>query len=386
MVKSPTPAIKDQVRFFGYGSYRKLAGILRKFSPKKIFLVHGKGSFSASGAQQLLQPILERFDIIEYLISGSNPKVEDVERGISLFQASSAGLIIGVGGGSAMDTAKAIALLSNQKKYHSILVKGAQPNPRSIPTIMIPTTAGTGSESNRFIVYYVDGIKHSLSHPSSVPDAAIVDPSFTLALPPKITATTGIDALAQALESFWSVSSSEASRALCKKAIPIILKNLPKSVWEPDRNSRAEMLRASNLAGQAINSTRTTAPHAVSYPMTSHYGVPHGQAVGLTLPSFLLFNYYVDNNSLQDPRGVGFVKKIIFDIIKMVHATTPERACAALTEFISSLGLETGLSSLGIGKEGIKLILEEGFTPDRMNNNPRRVSREDLREILEKIA
>lgn len=386
MVKPQTNAIKDQVRFFGYGSYRKLAPILRKFSPKLIFLVHGKTSFALSGAEKLLMPILCHYRIIRFPIAGSNPKMDDIERGISSFRRSDAGLVMGVGGGSAMDTAKAIALLARQKNYHEILLGNAEPQQRVVPTIIVPTTAGTGSESNRFIVYYVDGIKHSLSHPSSVPDAAIVDPSFTLDLPPKITATTGMDALAQAIESFWSVSSNEASRALCKKAIPIILKNLPKAVWEPDKNSRAEMLRASNLAGQAINITRTTAPHAVSYPMTSHFNVPHGQAVGLTLPSFLLFNYNVTAKTLQDRRGVDFVKKGLSQIMKMLGAKTPEEASGGLARFIASIGLETALSGLGIGKEGIKLIWEEGFTPDRMNNNPRRVTREDLRKILENIA
>ncbi len=360
--------------------------MIKKFSPHKIFLVHGKTSFAMSGAEKLLMPILSHYEIAFSPIAGSNPKIDDIERGISYFQTSGAGIVLGVGGGSAMDTAKAIALLAGQKNFHEILLGNAEPQPRLIPTIMMPTTAGTGSESNRFIVYYLRGKKRSLSHPSSVPDVAILDPAFSLNLPPKITAATGMDALAQAIESYWSVSSTETSRDLCRKAIPAIIDHLPKAVLDPEKKSRAEMLSASNLAGQAINITRTTAPHAVSYPMTSHFNVPHGHAVGLTLPSFLLFNSQTTAETLQDPRGVGFVKKIISHIVKMLGAKTPEEAFSFLTKFIADLGLETKLSGLGIGSEGINLILKEGFTPDRMNNNPRKVSREDLLAMLERIS
>src|SRR5207248_4789041 len=126
--------------------------------------------------------------------------------------------------------------------------------------------------------------KYSVCHEFLLPDIAIVDPILTHKMSPRLTAITGMDALSQAIESYWSIHSTEESKGYAREAIRIIVDQLPKAVNEPTNDSRLAMARASHLAGKAINVTRTTAPHALSYALTSRFGVPHGQAVSLTLP------------------------------------------------------------------------------------------------------
>ena len=250
---------------------------------------------------------------------------------------------------------------------------------------MIPTTAGTGSESARFSVIYINKTKYSLAHNSMLLNFAILDPIFTKNLPPYITACTCMDALCQAIESFWSIYSTEESGAYSKQAIELINSNITKNVNNPDRVSREKMLIASNLAGKAINIAKTTAAHAVSYPLTSYFNVPHGHAVALTLPHFIEFNYDISLENLQDSRGVKFVKDRMSELFTILKVETADKAKDKIINIMKDINLETRLSKLGINRNNIDVIIENGFNPQRMKNNPKLVSEKDLRNLLEKI-
>ena len=371
--------------YSGYGSIEKVKDILGKEKPKKIFVVTGKASFELSGAKKALEPLLQPYTTISYSDFETNVKLNDLKQGVKLYQQENPDLIIGIGGGSVMDMAKAIALLANEQNP-DLIVKGEQePKPRTIKTIMIPTTAGTGSESNRFCVIYIGKTKNSLRHPSSLPDYTILDPTFTESLPPEITAHTGLDALAQALESYWAVSSTEESRTLSKKAIEIILPNLEKTVNNPDKPSRENMLRGANIAGQAIHIASTTASHAFSYPMTAHFNVPHGHAVGLTLSYVFEFNANVTEETCQDPRGQAFVRERMQELVTLLKTTSVEEAKNKLIDIMKSIHLKTTLSELNINDEGRQIILKEGFNPERIKNNPGKISEEAFKKILDQI-
>lgn len=376
----------SQKIYFGYGVYKELSKILKKYTPRSLFLVTGKKSFTLSGAKKLLWGIINKYNHIRFYNFENNPKLEDIKKGIDLFNESKCDFIIGVGGGSAMDVAKAISILAKQKTNiresikNSIFLEN-----RKIPSVMIPTTAGTGSESTHFSVVYIGKTKYSLAHDSIIPEYAILDPSFTEKLPAYVTACTGMDALCQAIESFWSVNSTDKSRMYSKKAIEIIMPNIIKAVNNPDRISREKMLKGSNLSGKAIDIAETTAAHAVSYSITSYFNVPHGHAVALTLPYFIEFNYDIDSKNLLDKRGIKFFKNKFNELLNTIKVRTPSEAREKFLYIMKKIKLETNLSKLGIDNDGIEIIIRNGFNSQRMKNNPKIVYIGDLRKLLKSL-
>ncbi|MBT4365172.1 MAG: iron-containing alcohol dehydrogenase, partial [Desulfobacteraceae bacterium] len=227
--------------------------------------------------------------------------------------------------------------------------------------------------------------KYSLEGEAVLSDYAILDHVFTNGLSPVITASTGMDALCQGIESFWSVNSTDESRKLSKEAITLAISSIEKAVNDPDDNSRGKMLEAANLAGRAINVAKTTAAHSVSYPFTSYFKIPHGHAVALTLPHFIQFNNNVDAGSVKDARGVLFVKERMKELVEIIGCTTASGAKHKIIKIMKEIGLETSLINLGISKKELDIIVENGFNPQRVKNNPRKITKSQLRKILERI-
>ncbi|MBO8132054.1 MAG: phosphonoacetaldehyde reductase [Candidatus Marinimicrobia bacterium] len=376
----------NQIIYAGYGKYKKLKDILNKHNPKKIFVVTGKKSFELCGAKNLFKVVFNKYDTIKFNDFDPNPKIEDIKKGIKEFKKSKSDLIIGIGGGSVLDMAKSISILYTQEDdIEKIINNNSLTTKKKIPTIAIPTTAGSGAESTCFSVIYINKQKFSLENDLLMPDYAILDPVFTESLPPYVAACSGMDALCHAIESYWSVNSTEESRKYSKKALKIILNNIVNAVNNPDKISRKNMLLGSNLAGKAINIAKTTAAHSLSYPLTSYYNIPHGHAVALTLPYLMRLNCDVDSHNLQDNRGVMFVRKIMFNLFKILNVDTYQKARDKFISTMKEIGLETRLLKLGINKEGISIIVKNGFNPKRMINNPRIISKDDLVQLLKNI-
>jgi len=375
-----------QTIYSGYGTCKELHNILKKCFPEKIFFVTGKDSYSSSGAKDLLEPVMKEFKYIRFFDFRLNPRVEDIKKGMEMFKKEKCDFVLAVGGGSVMDMGKAVSLLVTRKGKTEDYIRGELfGEERKIPSLMIPSTAGTGSESTHFSVVYIGKEKYSLSHPSLLPDYAILDPSFTENLSPYITACSGMDALCQAIESFWSVNSTEESRRYSKKAISLVFENIGTCVNKPDKKSRENMLIAANLAGKAINIAQTTAAHAVSYPITSYFNVPHGHAVALTLPYFIEFNYNISEKSLQDRRGVEFLNNIMKELLQTLEASSPEEGKEKVLNIMREINLETDLIKLGINRDNIDIIIKNGFNPQRVKNNPIILTEEALRFLLESI-
>lgn len=371
--------------YTGYNSYKKIYDILEEFSPKKIFLVTGEKSYFLSGAKNLLSEFVNRYNYFRFYDFEINPKLKDLINGINIFNREKCDIIIGIGGGSVMDIAKSISILATQKGDLEEFIKGEiSLKERQISSIMIPTTAGTGSESTHFSVIYINKIKYSLAHYSLLPDFVILDPLFTKNLPPYITACTSMDALCQAIESFWSTNSTEESRTYSKQAIELVMSYIVKNVNNPNTISREKMLIASNLAGKAINIAKTTAAHSVSYPITSYFNVPHGHAVALTLPYFIEFNNNVSLENLQDNRGIEFIKDRMSELFTILKVKTADKAKSKIINTMKEIGLETILAKLGINKNNIDIIMKNGFNLQRMKNNPRVVDEKDLRILINK--
>ncbi|MCL1831100.1 MAG: phosphonoacetaldehyde reductase [Oscillospiraceae bacterium] len=209
------------------------------------------------------QPI----EVVRFSSFTSNPCHEDAMKGVSVLRENQCDVIVAIGGGSTIDTAKAI-------KYYSDL---------DLPLVAVPTTAGTGSEATHFAVIYHNGIKLSLADDRLLPNYVILNARLLNTLPLYQRKCTMLDALCQAIESWWSKKSNEQSKAYSKAAISLILRYYKDYLCNKEEGN-INMLRAANLAGKAINITTTTAPHAMSYMLSTLYLIPHGHAVAICLP------------------------------------------------------------------------------------------------------
>jgi alcohol dehydrogenase len=364
-----------QKGYFGFGKIIILKKILSKEKAKNIFLVCGKQSFEKSGAKKSLEKFLDfKKDKLKIFNSFSpNPLFEEIELGLSEFKKKNFDIIVAIGGGSAIDTAKAIKLF-----YH-------RDTGKNIPLVAVPTTAGTGSESTYFIVYYKNHFKVSSGIKNiTLPDYFICDPSLIYNLPKKIKSSSALDALGQAIESYWSINSTHKSKRLAEKAIRLIIKSIRKAVINNSLKSNQELMKAANLSGKAINITKTTVCHAISYPITSYFGVPHGHAVMITLPDILEYNFKVTKDSCNDVRGVHYIKKTLTEIISFLGSSNVSEAKNKLKKLMKDLNLESDLKKLNLSRENLEKVLN-GINIERLRNNPRRLSYEDLNLILKKV-
>ena len=371
-----------QREFFGIGALKNLGKRLSEYDAKKIFLVYGKKSFRLSGAEEKISHIIEN---VSYSVFNPtpNPEIGEIKRGISIFKKFGPDIVIAVGGGSVIDSAKAINALSVQSDDPILYIIGEKKLVHGgKPLVAIPTTAGTGSEVTKFATIYINKKKHSLESEKIVPAVALVDPTLTYSLTPYLTASNGLDALCQGIESFWSVNSTEKSRTYAEKAMELAFNNIAKAVKTPNEEVRVAMAKASHFSGKAITISKTTACHAVSYPLTSYFAIPHGHAVALTMPAFLEFNSMVNEYDCNDKRGVVFVKERMAEIFSIIGAVDGNEGKKKFYGLLKDILEDTRLRDFGIGEKDIEFILNESVTPSRMNNNPRSVSKEYLRQIL----
>lgn len=239
-----------------------------------------------------------------------NFRYESILEGIQVAREAKCDFLLSIGGGSAIDLAKCINVYLYLDTKTDLLLQNI--NECAWKHLAIPTTAGTGSESTQFAVIYVNGEKVSVSHPCMIPDYVILSPSLLHSLPDYQKKCTLLDALCQSIESFWSIHSTDESKMLAKNSIQLILSNLW-AYFTGDENAAFQIMKAANLSGQAINMTRTTAAHAMSYKLTALYGIPHGRAVAVCLPA--LWEYLdVNSDCCIDARGTAYLSQVLKEL------------------------------------------------------------------------
>ena len=260
-------------------NYQELDEYFRKTGAKKLFLVCGS-SIQKLRLDTYFNTLEARtgIKVVRFSDFRPNPLYEDASKAVEAFRASGCDAIAAVGGGSAMDTAKCVKLWADLDPAENYLHQEITQN--GIPSLAIPTTAGTGSEATRYAVIYYRGVKQSISHESAIPSAVLLDPSVLDSLPEYHRKSSMLDALCHAVESFWSVRAAEESRELSRQAIQKIQEHMDSYLANTPAGN-AGMLEAANLAGKAIDLTQTTAGHAMCYKLTTLYGLAHGHAAAL---------------------------------------------------------------------------------------------------------
>jgi alcohol dehydrogenase class IV len=294
--------------------------------------------------------------------------------------------VIGFGGGSSMDVAKIAALLlGSGEDLESAWGVGNARGPR-LPLILIPTTAGTGSEVTPVAIITVgESEKRGVSSPVLLPDIALLDPELTLGLPAPITAATGVDAMVHAIEAYASASpnNNPVSRVLAREALRLLGANIERAVSDGgDREARGAMLLGSMLAGQAFANSPVAAVHALAYPIGGTFHVPHGLSNALVLPHVLRFN-------AAEPAAVRAYAEIARDAFPGLPTDTGAQDLTAgfieeLAALSARLGLPVRLRDVGIPAEAIPQMAGDAMIQQRLLvNNPRPVTRSDAQAIYE---
>ncbi|MDA7498524.1 phosphonoacetaldehyde reductase [Akkermansiaceae bacterium] len=354
----------------GASSLEGLKTILSKEHVKSVFLVTGKSSYELCGAKDLLALPLFGIEVTRFSDFEINPRLEDLSEGIRIFNSQKYDLIVAIGGGSVLDMAKAIkGLHSYSDNLAAAIITGKESN-KTTSLVAIPTTAGTGSEATHFAVIYISGEKYSFSSLDLLPEYVILSPRLTESVPQYDAACAGADALCQSIESLWARSSTKSSRSYAKKALALIWPNIKGAVVEQKSDAKARMLEGAYWAGRAINISKTTASHALSYKITSRFKIPHGHAVALTLIPVIRHNYEADSSNCEN-------------LFRALSVTDLPSAIFLLQELWAVLGLKMSLEELGVEKSEIENL--SNCNKERLNNNPAVLHREQIINILESI-
>jgi alcohol dehydrogenase len=367
----------NQIVEFGEDAIENLEIFLNEKKPESIFLVTGKKSYSKCGAEDKLLPILKSYNFKRFYDFEENPKIEDVEKGVEIFNEYRCDLIIAVGGGSVIDIAKLVNFFSKKSKPFTSLFKSVLNKEDKYPFVAIPTTAGAGSEATHFAVVYANKLKYSIADNNLLPQMVLIDHSFLKSQPKYQMTVSGLDAFCQGIESFWCVNSNEESLEFSRKAIAYSWSNLKKAIDGEDVLD--DLAKASYFAGKAINITKTTGPHSLSYGFTTNYGISHGHAVSLFLPFFINFHKNIDKESCNDSRGHLFVIKQMREIADILRVNFFDLE-HEIINFFKELQIEINFNNLDINKEGFKKAIQ-GLNQDRLKNNPRFLSKLDILEI-----
>ncbi|WP_292365400.1 MULTISPECIES: phosphonoacetaldehyde reductase [unclassified Methanoculleus] len=305
-----------------------------------------------------------------------NPDIDAIDNTAERLRHVDPDCLIGLGGGSSLDTAKALARILTQPEEATLsghLRAGLSlENERALPVITIPTTAGTGAEVTPFATVwdFRERKKHSLTGNDLFPIKAILDPTLTLCLPESLTISSGLDAISHAFESVWNKNANPVSIGLATQSLAISLKTLPElKNRSHDRANRSAMMSASLLAGMAISQTRTALAHSISYPLTLGFDLPHGIACSFALPEILKYNAEVDDGRLKQlAQSLG-------------HADTLVLA-DALNRLLLNLNVPRFFSTYGLKEEQILSLVHNMLTPGRADNNMRPANVSDVCTIV----
>ena len=365
----------------GKGAAQELAEQLRKLGVENPFIVTDKG-VNNSGTLAIITDQLSENSYAIYDNISPEPEVSVVQACVDAFQQGRHDGVVAVGGGSAMDTAKCVAVMAEHTGDLESLFGENTVSQRSIPLIAIPTTAGTGSEvTNIAILSDPEAqIKRGIVSDFLLPDVAIVSPEMTLSCPRGVTAASGVDALVHAVEAYLSNFSSPITDALAIKAMTLIIHALPKAYSEPQNlQAREDMATGSLLAGLAFGNAGVGAVHALAYPLGGRYHIPHGVSNALLLPYVMEYNKPVCLERFYDiAQAFG----------EPVHTLTKPQAADQVTSRLRKLchdvEIPKNLSELNIPKGDINQMAEEAFNVKRLlRNNPRALTLGDITAIYQ---
>ena len=368
---------------FSLSSEQDLANFLKNKNFKKIFILCGKKSYVDSGAKKNLDKYLKNKITKHYYKCSSYPEISELKKIILSLRKFSPNLIIAIGGGSVLDYAKMANVVEITENLNEQIINYSCPLKKKFTKLIaIPTTAGSGAEVTSNAVIYVNKIKYSVEGELIKPDFFFLVPDFIRGASNEIKSSAGFDAISQSIESLVAKKSNNESVDYAKRSLEISLKYFLRFLENPNHENTCAMSFAANLSGRAINISKTTAPHAVSYPFTSIYNISHGHAVSLTLNEFLRFNYLNFKHAKCD-----FDLKKRYEILfSLANVNSFNDLDKYLLNLKKRANLESDFNRLGINGENSFSRIMSGINILRLSNNPVDLDHNDIKNILNKIA
>ena len=378
--------ILNEVSYFGAGARKELPAVIARMGLKKALVCSDKGLIKV-GTTKMVTDVLDEagFPYEIYSEIKPNPTVTNVKQGVEAFKKSGADCIIAVGGGSSMDTAKGIGIVSNNPEFSDIIsLAGVAPTKhKRVPIIALPTTAGTGAEVtiNYVIIDEARQAKMVCVDPDDSRAVAMVAPELRYSLPKGLTAATGMDALTHAIEGYITKGAWVMSDMYELQAIKMIAENLPLAVEEPSNPvGREAMALAQYIAAQAFSNVGLGLVHGMAHPMGSLHDVPHGVANALLLPTIMEFNMP------ERIEKFGVIARTMgVDTTGMSAEQAAQAAVDAVRELAIRVGIPQHLSELNITEKDIPALAEQALADVCTPGNPREVTLEDIEALYKKV-
>ena len=377
--------ILNETSYFGAGSRKVIAEEVAKRGYKKALVVTDKDLVKFGVAAQVTDVLkaagipFEMFDEVK-----PNPTVKNVKNGIAAFKAAGADFIVAIGGGSSMDTSKAVGIIINNPEFADVtsLEGVANTKKKSVPVIALPTTAGTAAEVTiNYVITDEENVKKMVCvDPNDIPTLAIIDPELMLSMPRGLTAATGMDALTHAIEGLITLGAWEMSDMFEIKAIEMIAKWLPKAVENPsDIEARDGMATAQYIAGMAFSNVGLGLVHGMAHPLGAYYDIPHGVAHALLLPFVMEYNKEAAKakyRTIAEAMGVD------------TSAMDDDQAAQAAVDAVKALAVKVRipqhLSELGVPESGLPTLAQAAFNDVCTPGNPRKAVVEEILEVYKK--
>ncbi|WP_418662976.1 lactaldehyde reductase [Alistipes ihumii] len=377
--------ILNETSYFGAGSRKVIAEEVAKRGYKKALIVTDKDLIKFGVADQVIAVLkdanipYEIFDEVK-----PNPTVKNVKAGIAAFQAAGADFMIAIGGGSSMDTSKAIGIIINNPEFSDVVsLEGvANTKKKSVPVIALPTTAGTAAEVTiNYVITDEENVKKMVCvDPNDIPTLAIIDPELMLSMPRGLTASTGMDALTHAIEGLITLGAWEMSDMFETKAIEMIAKWLPKAVENPsDIEARDGMATAQYIAGMAFSNVGLGLVHGMAHPLGAYYDIPHGVANALLLPFVMEYNKEAAKakyRTIAEAMGV--------DTLSMSDDEAADAAVKAVKDLAIRVRIPQHLSEIGVPESGLPTLAQAAFNDVCTPGNPRQTNVEEILAIYKK--
>jgi alcohol dehydrogenase class IV len=366
---------------FGGGIEEKIGAEAKGLGATKALIVTDETMQRLGLCEKVETPLKEAMDVDIFDAVASEPTLDDAESVASAARADY-DVIVGVGGGSVLDMAKvAAAAAANPEQQASDFLGGNKIVKPSVPKICIPTTAGTGAEATPFALVIVEGKKKAIASPYNLADVVFIDAAFTVTMPPRITASTGMDALSHAVEAFLSLGANPLTDSFALEAIRKITDNLEEACVHGDNlEARLKLSLAAMLAGMAFGNAGVIAGHAIAHTLGARYKIPHGVSAALVLP------YVMEYNAPAVKEKLAKVARELGGEPGLSEEEAASWTVARVKGMLETLDLPTGLSDINVPEEDLPalaeaLVKEKGY----LARNPRAVEQEDAVKILERM-
>ena len=376
--------VLNETSYFGKGAREELAGEIKKRGFEKVFLVSDKSLVDA-GVTAKVEEILEKSDIPYTLYSEikPNPTIENVLDGVKACKNARADLIVAVGGGSSIDTAKGISIIMTNPDRANVKSLNGNSNTvnRGMPIIAMPTTAGTAAEVTiNYVITDPDAeIKMVCVDPNDIPILAIIDSELMTSMPKSLAAATGMDALTHAVEGYITLAHNEMSDMFHMKAIKMIFKYLAKAVNEKDDEAIEMMGMAQYIAGMGFSNVGLGIVHSMAHQLGAVYDTPHGIANAMLLPTVMKFNGEVCYERFRD---------ILKELGYPAEKYTKEEVIKTFVEKIQGLSEEVGITTTikdyGAKEADFEMLADKAMKDPCKPGNPREVTKEQFIELFRK--